>query len=117
MQRVALSGVVLVVTPQDVAHLDAKRVLDLCRRSGAPVLGAVENMAGLVCPDCGKRIDVFPRVPHARSVWAQGVERLGSVPLDPEVAASGDEGRPLLLSHPASPQAGAFRELGRRLAG
>lgn len=116
MQRVSLSGVLLVVTPQDVAHLDAKKMLDLCRRSDVGVLGAVENMSGLICPDCGSRIDVFPRVAHERSIWAQGVEELGSIPLDPEVARSGDEGRPLLLSDPSSPQAEAFRELGRRLA-
>lgn len=115
MQRVSLSGAVLVVTPQDVAHLDAKKVLDHCRRFNVPVLGAVENMAGMTCPDCGSTHDVFPRVSRERSIWAEGVEQLGSIPLDPEVARSGDEGRPLLLSHPSSPQAEAFRALARRL--
>jgi ATP-binding protein involved in chromosome partitioning len=115
MTRVALSGAVLVVTPQDVAHLDAKKVLDHCRRFGVPVLGAVENMAGMTCPDCGATHDVFPRVAHERSIWAEGVEQLGSIPLDPDVARSGDEGTPLLLSHPDSPQSEAFRAVAGRL--
>jgi ATP-binding protein involved in chromosome partitioning len=116
MKRVELSGVLLVVTPQDVAHLDAKKVLDLCNRMNVPVLGAVENMSGLQCPDCGARLDVFPRVSHERSIWEAGVEQLAEIPLDPEVARAGDAGKPLLVSHPDSPQSNAMRTLAQRLA-
>jgi ATP-binding protein involved in chromosome partitioning len=115
MQRVSLSGVLLVVTPQDVAHLDAKKVIDLCGRMSVPVLGGVENMSGLVCPTCDEHIDVFPRVADERSIWAAGVERLAELPLDPEVARSGDAGRPLFVSHPSSPHAAALRALAQRL--
>jgi ATP-binding protein involved in chromosome partitioning len=117
MKRVPLDGVLLVVTPQDVAHLDAKKVLDLCHRMGVRVIGGVENMSGLRCPVCDERIDVFPRVAHHRSIWATGVERLAEIPLDPEVARAGDEGRPLLVSHSSSPQADAVRALARQLTG
>jgi ATP-binding protein involved in chromosome partitioning len=116
MKRVELSGVLLVVTPQDVAHLDAKKVLDLCNRMNVPVLGGVENMSGLQCPDCGARLDVFPRVSHERSIWAAGVEQLAEIRLDPEVARAGDAGKPLLVSHPDSPQSAAIRALAQRLA-
>jgi len=115
MKRVTLDGVLLVVTPQDVAHLDAKKVLDLCQRMSVRVIGGVENMAGLVCPTCDERIDVFPRVSHERSIWTTGVSKLVEIPLDPEVARAGDEGRPLLVSHPASPQVAALRTLAQRL--
>ena len=81
MQRLQLAGAIVVVTPQDVAHLDARKVLDLCKRARVPVIGGIENMAGLACPHCDERIDVFPRVAQERSVWAQGVERLGDDPL------------------------------------
>jgi ATP-binding protein involved in chromosome partitioning len=116
MKRVPLDGVLLVVTPQDVAHLDAKKVLDLCRRTGVRVFGGVENMWGLRCPTCDERIDVFPRVARERSIWTAGVPRLAEIPLDPEVAQAGDDGRPLLLSHPSSPQSEAIRALAQRLA-
>ena len=81
-----LAGVLLVVGPQDVAHLDAKKVVTLVRDANVPLLGAVENMSGFVCPHCGERHDVFPRVVEERSLWADGIERLAEIPLDPTLA-------------------------------
>ena len=81
-----LAGVLLVVGPQDVAHLDAKKVVTLIRDADVRLLGAVENMSGFVCPHCGETHDVFPRVPPERSLWADGVERLATIPLDPAFA-------------------------------
>lgn len=94
IRRTELDGVLLVVTPQDVAHLDAKKVLDLCRRTNVEVIGAVENMSGLICPRCDERIEVFPRVADERSIWSQGVRKLAEIPMDPAVAQAGDAGRP-----------------------
>jgi ATP-binding protein involved in chromosome partitioning len=88
-----LTGAIVVVTPQDVAHLDAKKVIELWRRAEVPVLGGVENMSGLACPHCGERIDVFPPVAPDRSIWAMGVEPLASLPIDPAIAAAADAGR------------------------
>jgi ATP-binding protein involved in chromosome partitioning len=76
----------LVVGPQDVAHLDAKKVVTLLREADVPVLGAVENMAGLACPHCGQQIELFPPVAAERSLWHDGVARLASIPLDPALA-------------------------------
>ena len=81
-----LDGVLLVVGPQDVAHLDAKKVVTLVRDANVRLLGAVENMSGFECPHCGETHDVFPRVSPERSLWADGVERLGTIPLDPAFA-------------------------------
>jgi ATP-binding protein involved in chromosome partitioning len=81
-----LAGVLLVVGPQDVAHLDAKKVVTLVRDANVTLLGAVENMSGFVCPHCGERHDVFPRVVEERSLWADGIERLAEIPLDPTLA-------------------------------
>lgn len=116
MARLHLSGAVVVVTPQDVAHLDARKVLDLCKRANVRVLGGIENMDGLVCPHCGERIDVFPRVSNERSIWSHGVEKLGAIPLDPAVASSGDRGTPIVLAERSSAQARAFEVLARSLS-
>lgn len=110
-----LAGVVIVVGPQDLAHLDAKKVVDLFRNEGVPVLGAVENMSGLVCPHCGEEVAVFPTVRHERSLWSLGVPKLGSVPLDPAVARAGDLGRPVVAADPAGPQADSFRRVAARV--
>jgi ATP-binding protein involved in chromosome partitioning len=85
-KTVPLDGVLLVVGPQDVAHLDAKKVVTLVRDADVPLLGAVENMSGFVCPGCGETHDVFPPVQPERSLWADGVERLAKLPLDPAYA-------------------------------
>ena len=64
---IGLAGAVIVVGPQDAAHLDARKVLSLLRDAGVQVLGAVENMRGLRCPHCGATLDVFPPVADERS--------------------------------------------------
>jgi ATP-binding protein involved in chromosome partitioning len=80
-----LTGAILVVGPQDAAHLDARKVLSLLRDAGITVLGAVENMRGLRCPHCGETLDVFPPVAEERSLLRE-VELLVSIPLDPALA-------------------------------
>jgi ATP-binding protein involved in chromosome partitioning len=80
---VSLDGAVVVVGPQDVAHLDARKFLTFLRETDVPVLGAVENMSGLQCPHCGELIEVFTPVTEERSVWAEGVLLLGRIPVDP----------------------------------
>jgi ATP-binding protein involved in chromosome partitioning len=80
---VSLDGAVVVVGPQDVSHLDARKFLSFLREMDVPVLGAVENMSGLRCPHCGELIEVFTPVTEARSVWAEGVLLLGRIPIDP----------------------------------
>jgi ATP-binding protein involved in chromosome partitioning len=85
-REAALDGALLVVGPQDVAHLDAKKVVTLLRDANVPLLGAVENMAATTCPHCGERIELFPPVSEERSLWHDGVRRLASVPLDPTLS-------------------------------
>jgi ATP-binding protein involved in chromosome partitioning len=83
---VSLDGALIVVGPQDVAHLDARRFLDFLRDAEVPVLGGIENMSGLVCPHCGETIEVFAPVREDRAIWSDGIPRLGRIPLDPSLA-------------------------------
>jgi ATP-binding protein involved in chromosome partitioning len=112
-QVLQLSGAVIVVGPQDAAHLDAKRVVELFRLRRVRILGGVENMSGLVCPHCGESIEVFPRVTDERSLWNLGVRRLATLPLDPVVVGNGHG--PLLVAAPDSAQAKRFRALAREV--
>lgn len=80
-----LAGAIIVVGPQDAAHLDARKVLSLLRDADVRVLGAVENMRGLRCPHCGVTLDVFPPVAEERSLLRE-VELLVSIPLDSSFA-------------------------------
>ncbi len=94
LKVVTIDGAVIVVGPQDVAHLDGRKFLDFLRDAGTRVLGGIENMAGLTCPHCGEEIRVFPSVAADRSIWAAGVVRLGRVPLDPALAREPAKGSP-----------------------
>jgi ATP-binding protein involved in chromosome partitioning len=85
-REAALDAALLVVGPQDVAHLDAKKVATLLRDANVPLIGAVENMAQTTCPHCGRPIELFPAVVTERSLWDDGVRRLASIPLDPALA-------------------------------
>lgn len=76
-----LGGAVVVVTPQDVAHLDARKVLTMLGRAKVPVLGGVENMAPFPCPDCGVEIDLFPSTADERAIWSS-VPRLARIPFN-----------------------------------
>lgn len=104
-----LSGALIVVGPQDAAHLDAKRVVELFEAAGVRILGGVENMSGLVCPHCAGRIDVFRPVTAERSLWQLGVRQLATLPLDPATAQNGHG--PVMVADPQSPQAQRFRDL------
>ena len=115
LQQVSLAGAIVVVTPQDVAHLDGKKAVTFFRRARVPIVGVVENMSGFSCPHCGGSVDIFPPVPESRAIWSMGVSSLGRVPLDPLVSQSSDRGRPALIEHGQSPQAAAFRAIAQRV--
>jgi ATP-binding protein involved in chromosome partitioning len=115
MNLVGLSGALVVVGPQDVAHLDGRKAVDMLRAANVPILGGVENMSQLTCPHCGEKVDVFPPAAADRTIWAEGVTRLASIPLDPMVASAGNGLAPLLIAAPDGPQALAFRGLAERV--
>jgi len=115
LESASLAGAVLVVTPQDAAHLDARKAIKAYERSQVRILGAIENMSGAICPHCGKPVDFFPRLRDERSIWHQGVHLLGRIPLDARVSEAGDQGRPVLVDDPHSALAEAFRAAAREL--
>jgi len=92
MQSIPLSGVVLVTSPQDLAGMIVRKAAGMVQRLGAPILGLVENMSYISCPDCGRKIEVFG--PSQAMITAErlSVPLLGRLPLDPELARSCDLG-------------------------
>ena len=115
LSLVSLSGALVVVGPQDVAHLDGRKAVDMLRAANVPIIGGVENMAQLMCPHCGETVEVFPPAAAERTIWAEGVTQLASIPLDPIVAAAGNGHAPLLVAAPDGPQATAFHRLADRV--
>ena len=103
---------VLVTTPQAVALLDSLKAARFCHERGLPVLGLVENMAGMVCPHCNGEIQLFPRDP-LNAAW-QDIETLAQLPLSPQLAFGSDAGVPIVDSSPESVEAQAFMGLAQR---
>jgi ATP-binding protein involved in chromosome partitioning len=114
-QQVAIDGVVIVTTPQDVAVLDATRAVKMFREVHCPLLGVVENMASFVCPDCGERDELFGSGGADRLAAEEGMEVLARIPIQPEVCKSGDGGMPLVVRNPKDPASQSFLELARRV--
>lgn len=110
-----MDGSIIVTTPQDVALLDSRKGVNFSKKVGVRVLGIVENMSGLVCPYCGREIDLFKKGGGERAAVELGVPFLGRVPIDPKVVELGDLGRPLLEANPQSPAAKAFGDIIERI--
>jgi ATP-binding protein involved in chromosome partitioning len=116
-QSVAMSGVVIVMTPQDLAMTIASKVLMMFRQMKVPILGIVENMSAFLCPACHQTSQIFSQGGGRKASERLGAPLLGEIPLDGEVCEGGDDGRPILLRNPGSPIAEAFRGVARNLAG
>src|SRR5438445_1900017 len=110
-QVIPLSGVVMVTTPQEVALLDVRKAIGMFQKLNVPILGVVENMSYFVAPDTGMRYSIFGEGGGRRLAEEYGVPLLAQVPLDQDTRVAGDEGMPITLRRPDSPQAQTFREL------
>ena len=110
-QVIPLSGVVMVTTPQEVALLDVRKAIAMFQKLNVPILGIVENMSYFVAPDTGKRYSIFGEGGGRRLANEYNVPLLAQVPLDPATRQAGDEGTPITLRVPDSPQARTFRDL------
>jgi ATP-binding protein involved in chromosome partitioning len=110
-QDVALSGAVIVCTPQDLALIDARKGLNMFRQVHVPVLGIIENMSYFVCPKCGERTDIFGHGGAKLEAEKLGVPFLGGVPLDMEIRVRSDEGRPIAATDPEGMHARIYREI------
>lgn len=108
------ASALLVSSPQAVALHDSLKAARFCRERGLPILGWVENMAGMVCPHCGDEIELFPRSPLGDRLTAVGVASLAQLPLSPRLAFGSDAGTPVVLSAPDSLEAGIFDALAQR---
>ncbi len=107
-QSLPLTGAVVVCTPQQVALIDAVKAIAMFRKVNIPLLGMVENMSGFICPDTGKRYDIFGSGGARRAAEELKVPFLGEVPLNMQIRVNGDEG--LTLGNYDDPIVGPYLE-------
>ena len=92
-QSIPLAGIVIVTTPQDLVKMVVEKAVNMARIMNVPVLGLVENMSYLSCPDCGKQIEVFGHSKAKITAAEYGIPAIARMPLDPEIAKLADAGR------------------------
>ncbi len=114
-QRVALTGAVIVSTPQDVALIDARRGVRMFEKTKVPVLGLVENMSFYCCPNCGHRADIFGHGGAKAEAARLGTEFLGEIPLLLDIRIASDAGTPISAQAPDSEAAKAYAKLAARV--
>jgi Mrp family chromosome partitioning ATPase len=93
MQSIPLSGVLLVTSPQDLAGMVVRKAAQMAKQLAVPILGLIENMSYVQCPDCGKEIHVFGPSRAEETAQALGIPLLGRIPLDSDLAELCDTGR------------------------
>ncbi len=114
-QRVALTGAVIVSTPQDIALIDARRGVRMFEKVRVPVLGLAENMSFFCCPACGHRAEIFGHGGARLEAQRLGTEFLGEIPLLLDIRAAADAGTPIVAAAPDSAGAQAFAALAERV--
>jgi len=114
-QRVALSGAVIVSTPQDIALIDARKGLAMFRKVAVPVLGIVENMSYFLCPKCGERSEIFGHGGARDEAAKLEVPFLGEIPLHLDIRTTSDSGHPIVVSQPQSAHAQAYKNIAGRV--
>ena len=92
-QSLPVDGIVIVTTPQDLVSMIVEKAVKMANMMNVPVLGLVENMSYVVCPDCGKEIRIFGNGKVDDIAQRYGFDILGRLPVDPALAALCDSGR------------------------
>jgi ATP-binding protein involved in chromosome partitioning len=106
-----MTGSVIITTPQQVSILDVRRSITFSRQLSVKIIGLVENMSYLVCPDCGKHIQVFGKDGGKKLCEETGVPFLGAIPLEIGLQEDEDDGADWLAENPNSESAQAFKKI------
>ena len=110
-QLIPATGAIVVTTPQEVSLMDSRKAVAFARSLNLKILGIIENMSGMVCPHCGKEIDLFKEGGGKKVALELGVPFLGKIPIDPQIVISTDEGKPFIGTQPDSEASKAFMKI------
>ncbi|MBY4798305.1 Mrp/NBP35 family ATP-binding protein [Collinsella sp. AGMB00827] len=91
-QSLPVDGIVIVTSPQDLVSMIVAKAVNMSERMDLDILGIVENMSYVICPDCGKKLEVFGSSKLDKVAAEHDLEILGRLPLDPDLAAACDAG-------------------------
>ena len=91
-QSLPLAGIIIVTSPQELVSMIVAKAVNMAKKMDIPILGLVENMSYLECPDCGKKISVFGESHIEEIAGKMDLKVLGKMPIDPSLAELSDKG-------------------------
>lgn len=91
-QSLPVDGIIVVTSPQELVNMIVAKAVNMAKEMKVPIIGLVENMSYLKCPDCGKEISVFGESHIDEVAKANNLKVLGRIPIDPDLASACDKG-------------------------
>jgi ATP-binding protein involved in chromosome partitioning len=116
-QTIPITGILIVTTPQEVAMNVAVKALGMFNKLNVPIVGVVENMSYMRCPNCNEEVYLFGKGGGRKISEQYGIPFIGEIPLHPQIMEGSDTGRPVVISEPDSVQAHAFSKAAKVIAG
>ena len=98
-QKMEAELAIIVTTPQEVSLIDSARAINMAKKMNIPKIAVIENMSGLICPNCGSRIDLFGADGGRKQAEQMNVLFLGALPIDIEARKMADNGRPIIYTN------------------
>ena len=92
-QTLPVDGIIIVSSPQELVGMIVGKAVQMAQMMHVPILGIVENMSYIVCPDCGKKIALFGEGRSQEAAARHGLDLLAEMPIDPKLASLVDEGK------------------------
>lgn len=92
-QSLPVDGIIIVTSPQELVSMIVTKAVNMANKMNIPIIGLVENMSYLVCPDCGKKISVFGESHMDEISEKYGIPILAKLPITPRIAEFVDAGR------------------------
>ena len=91
-QSIQIDGIIIVTSPQELVGMIVEKAVKMANMMNIPVLGIVENMSYVECPDCGKKIEIFGQSKVEKIAQDYGISTWSSLPINPELASKVDAG-------------------------
>ena len=91
-QSLPVNGIIIVTSPQELVGMIVEKAVNMAKMMNIPVLGIIENMSYVTCPDCGKKIELFGESRTAKVALEHGIPLLAQIPVDPALARECDTG-------------------------
>ena len=115
VQKIALTGAIIITTPQDLSLIDASKAADMFKKVNTPLLGIIENMSYFIIPGTNKRIQIFPGDAGSKESKRLGIPLLGKIMISPDLSSASDSGLPYVLKYKDSDISNIFSEISNNI--